>query len=143
MNRRLILTSLVALFAVAALSRCSACWEDQDDPKIWVQKIKEAKSASARETALFNLYRIYEVKKALMEKDPKKKGELESFRKLVNPELVKVFNEKLNNQYVIPDQIIEKLVIFEADNDSTADLFVKLVKQYTAGELDDITKDED
>lgn len=143
MNRRLILTSLVALFAVAALSRCTSCWEDQDDPKIWVKKLKEAKSPAGRETALFNLYRIYEVKKALMEKDPKKKAELESFRKLVNPALVTVFGDKVNNAFVIPDQIIEKLVIFEADNDSAANLFVDIIKKYTAGDLDDITKDED
>lgn len=143
MNRRLVLTSLVALFTVVALPRCTSCWDDPDDPKIWVKKLKDAESVSARETALFNLYRIYEVKKALMEKDPKKKAELEAFRKQVNPALVEAFHKKLKTGYALPDQLVEKLVIFEADNETAQTLFVDLVKKYTNGDLDDISKDED
>lgn len=143
MNRRSIYLVFAAVVAVVALPRCMSCWDDQDDPKVWLDKLHKAKSPTARETALFNLYRIYEVEKALMEKEPKRKKTLEDFRKVVNPALVKVFHAKINNAYAIPDQIVEKLVIFEADNDSAAELFLDLVKKYTSGDLDDITKDED
>lgn len=142
MHRRLILTAMIAIFTVVALPRCSSCWEDPDDPKIWIKRLKEAETRDGRERALFNLYRIYEVNKALMEKDPKKKKELEKFRKMVNPVLVKVFNQKINNRYALPAQLIEKLVIFEAKIDAAAELFVEIIKKYAEGDADEYGSDD-
>ncbi len=137
MNRRLILTALVAIATVIALPRCSSCWDDPDDPNIWVKKLKEATNKDDRENALFNLYRIYEVKKALMERDPKKKKELVAFRKLVNPVLVKVFKKKIKGRYVLPAEIIERLVVFEANDDAVGDLFTEIIKKYADGDADE------
>jgi flagellar motility protein MotE (MotC chaperone) len=125
-----------------ALPRCASCWDDPDDPKLWIKKIEEAKTRTDRETALFNLYRIYELNKAMMERDDKYKKKIKEFRKLVNPVLVKVFRKKIKDRYLIPAQIVEKLVIFEADITAAADLFTEIINKYTNLDAEDFG-DED
>ncbi len=142
MKRRLIHLSIVVILGAIALPRCASCWDDPDDPKLWTKKIEEAKTKDARETALFNLYRIYELNKAMTERDPKYKKKLKEFRKLVNPILVKVFKKKIKDRYLIPAQLVEKLVIFEADIPAAAELFIEIIEKYTNLEAEDFG-DED
>jgi len=143
MKRRLILTAFVAVAALVALPRCSSCWDDPDDPNIWVKKLKGAETSEQRETALFNLYRIYEIRKALVEKDPKKKKILGEFRKLVNPALVEVFDKKIGDKYVLPAKVLEHLIMFQGDSDAAGSLFVRIIKDYTEGSADKYSDQED
>lgn len=143
MKRRLILTAFVAVATLVALPRCSSCWDDPDDPNIWVKKLKGAETKEQRETALFNLYRIYEIRKALVEKDPKHKKDLLAFRKLVNPVLVQVFDQKLGDKYVLAAKILERLIMFQADSDAAANLMVRIIKDYTDGSADKYSDQED
>jgi hypothetical protein len=142
MKRRLIHLSVVVILGAIALPRCASCWDDPDDPKVWLTRIQEAKTRDARETALFNLYRIYELNKAMMERDPKYKKKIISFRKSVNPVLVKVFRKKVKDRYLIPAQIVEKLVMFEADIPAAAELFIEIIDKYTNLDAEDFG-DED
>jgi len=142
MKRRLIHLSVVVILGAIALPRCASCWDDPDDPKVWLTRIQEAKTRDNRERALFNLYRIYELNKAMMERDAKYKKKIIEFRKVVNPVLVKVFKKKVKDRYVIPAQIVEKLVIFEADLPAVADLFIEIIEKYTNLDAEDFG-DED
>lgn len=142
MKCRLIHLSVVVILGTFALPRCASCWDDPDDPKLWLERIEEAKTRSERETALFNLYRIYELDKAMMERDPKYKKKLKDFRKQVNPVLVKVFKKKIKDRYLIPAQIVEKLVMFEADIPAAGELFIEIIDRYTNLDAEDFG-DED
>lgn len=131
MKRRLIHLSVVVILGTFALPRCASCWDDPDDPKLWLKRIDEAKTRNDRGTALFNLYRIYELDKAMMERDPKYKKKIIAFRKQVGPVLVKVFKKKIKDRYLIPAQLVEKLVMFEIDIEAAADLFIEIIDKYT------------
>ncbi len=123
---------LLALVTVST----TGCLRDPDDPKTWLRQIN--KSPFKREEALVNLYRIH-VTYSELAKQKGKDGErarkyLARFRKTVNPALVKTFDKKINGKYVALDDILSRLIEFQAAE--AAPLFLRLVREYTNREIE-------
>ena len=118
------------LSVAVAIALLSGCWKDPDAPDTWLAQIN--KSRFKREEALVNLYRIHEMAKALAEEKGKTgekyKKVLANFRKKVNPALVKAFDKKINKKYVVPQKILEHLIMFKADN--AGPLYVRIIREY-------------
>ncbi len=118
------------LSVAVAIALLSGCWKDPDAPDTWLAQIN--KSRFKREEALVNLYRIHETAKALAEEKGKTgekyKKALEKFRKKVNPALMKAFDKKINNKYVVPQKILEHLIMFKADQ--AGPLYTRIIDEY-------------
>lgn len=112
------------------------CWTDPDSPKTWLGQINE--SPFKRKEALVNLYRLHETMKALSEKKGKTgdkyKKKLKAFHKTVNPALVKAFDKKIRKKYESPQEILEHLIMFEAD--VAAPLYLRILQEYVDDNMD-------
>lgn len=134
MRRTLVvLATAVGLFSTVLLS---GCFTDPDDPTTWLKQLDS--TPFKRKEALVNLYRIYETGRALSEKagatgDTYKK-KLARFRSRVNPTLVKSFDKKVRGKYEAPQEILEHLIMFDADE--AAPLFMRVIKEYIGQETD-------
>ena len=127
--RRLWLLALVTLWT-------AGCMRNPDDPKTWLRQIN--KSTFKREEALVNLYRIHVMYSELAKQKGKDGARarkfLAKFRKVVNPVLVKTFDKKINGKYVALDDILSRLIEFEAAE--AAPLFLRLIREYTNGDIE-------
>jgi hypothetical protein len=127
---------LASAFLVLGGVVAGGCWTDPDSPNTWLEQINE--SPFKRKEALVNLYRIHETRKALSERKgaagKKYKKKLESFRKKVNPKLIKAFDKKIRNRYVAPQEMLEHLIMFESTK--AAALYRRIIQEYVADDTE-------
>ncbi len=129
---------LVAIASIATIlsTMLGGCWTDPDSPDTWLAQINS--SSFKRRESLVNLYRIHETTKALAER-PGAAGEesaksLEAFRKKVNPVLVKAFDVKINDRYEATQEILEHLMMFEAEE--AVPLYIRIIQEYVDDTMD-------
>ena len=114
----------------------TGCWTDPDSPDTWLKQLNE--SSFKRQESLVNLYRIHETMSALSERKGKAgeqyEKKLKSFRKKVNPALIKAFDKKINKKYDSSQNILEHLIMFEAEE--AAPLFIRIIREYVDDTMD-------